>query len=173
MSRKILTLLALLVGITTSAWAQASQAFQWNASVVITPSLNCTVTQHLTFGSHFSTEGAVRSTGSNYAELMCTTDPGNHVSASLVLPSTLTRAGGGGSVPITYEARSLRLADNASSEQNVNPSTGTPSFLSGTGIIAVSLGRDFGGGDQSVVVNLTGAPAGSYSGVITITLSVL
>lgn len=173
MFRRITTLLALLVGITTSAWAQSPQSFQWNASISITPFLSCTVTQHLAFGSHFASEGSIRSTGSNYAELMCTTDPGNALSASLVLPSTLTRAGGGGSVPITYEARSLRLADNAGSEQNVNPSTGTPSFISGSGIIAVSLGRDFGGGDQSVAINLTGSPAGSYSGVITITLSVL
>jgi hypothetical protein len=175
MLRKLFTLLTALVAFAmTPLWAQSPQSFDWTASVTITPFLSWTVTSNLAYGAHFATEGSLRSGMSNHAELACTTDPGNSFSASFVLPSTLARVGGGGSVPITYEAESARLYDGGANELVFNPSTGTTGFISASGILNLQLGHGLRSGSQdAVVVNLAGAPSGSYSGVITVTLSIL
>jgi len=169
------TLLPALVALlfATTLQAQSPQSFQWSASVTITPSLNCSVTRNLDYGTHFATEGNLLSSASNYAELMCTTDPGNAFNVSFVLPSSLTRVGGGGSVPISYGVFSARLFDGAASESQFDPSTGITGYVSGSGTLALSLGRDVRGDtDDAVTVHLAGAPTGSYSGFITVTLAI-
>ena len=51
MLKKLLTLLTVFVGITTSAWAQSSSSTSNPIALVITPFLSCSPTRGIDFGT--------------------------------------------------------------------------------------------------------------------------
>lgn len=165
--------------LTTPVQAQActgtsvSQDCTWNASVTVMATLSCSVTQHFSFGSWPSSIGTVSANETNSGRLLCTTDPGNRVNVSFLLPSTLSD-GLGHTVPITFGNESARLYDangSAGVVTGFDPALGFTGFQSNSGFITLALGEN--GPNQpaaEVAVNLTGAAAGTYTGQIVATI---
>jgi hypothetical protein len=174
--RTLLAVLALLFGavMTTELRAQSPQSVDLNASVTIDPFISCTANRHLEFGPHFAREGVIASSGSNYAALTCSTDPGNVLNISFAAPSSLTHQSNGSSVPITYGGRSGRIkASNGTGDQRFAPAGGLAGYTSSTDQFTISLGEVVGTDlAEKVTVDLTGRPRGTYSGVITVTIAV-
>ena len=154
-----------LVGQTTSRSADAS------ATVVISPVLTLVKTVDLDFGSHFNSEGIV--SNSTPARWEGTTDIGNHISASFVLPSTLARVGNGDAVPISFGNESALIGQGVSSAF-FNPNTGVGDFgpVASPGSFFVQLGIGSSASNRAAV-DLTGRRTGTYVGVVTLTIVVL
>lgn len=153
----------------------ASQSLSRDATAtveILARSLTLEKTRDLTFGSHYASEGAIRSGQANHARWDGTTEAGAPISIAFSLPPELTRDGGGDAVPITFGSLSAR-ADNGLSAP-FNPSGGVYSFNAASdGHFFVFLGAAEGSDDDVVIVTLTGHQAGTYSGTITLTVTVL
>lgn len=178
---RIITLLAALVLLfgTTELRAQGcsgtsvSQDCTWTAQVTVQATLSCSVVRSFAFGSWPSSIGSVGSNENNHGRLRCTTDPGNSVNISFTLASSLTN--GAFSVPVTYGDESARAYDcdgSCGPVRTFNPATGTIGFPISSGVLVLALGEN--GANQQfseVSVNLSGAAAGTYQGVIVATIA--
>jgi hypothetical protein len=180
--KRLITLLAALVlsfG-TREARAQActgsgvSQDCTWNATVTVMATLSCAVTQHFTFGSWPSSAGSVSGNETNTGRLRCTTDPGNSVQVSFTLPASLSD-GLGHAVPINFGNESARAYDadgSAGLPRVFNPALGTTAFPVSSGVLTLTVGENGPNSPAAEVsVNLTGAAAGTYTGVIVATIA--
>src|SRR3989441_2913809 len=88
-TRSILTMLALVVGITTSAWAQTTGSASRQMTLVVTPFLSVVGVRDIDFGTHTRAQGPLFTSASNYAEWNVDTDPNNSVNISFTLPSAM------------------------------------------------------------------------------------
>src|SRR3989442_12010408 len=105
MIRKLLSLLALFVCITTTVWAQTSSSASRQMALVVTPFLSCTGVKDIDFGTHTRAQGPLFTSATNYGEWDCDTDPGNSVNITFTLPSQMTNPQATGlPVPLTYGA---------------------------------------------------------------------
>jgi len=166
------TVLLLLIAAVPLVGQASSRSADASASVTITPVLTLTKTVDLSFGSHFALDGIVASTAP--ARWEGSSDVGSHLSASFVLPSTLARVGNGDpGVPISFGNESALFGTTGTS-LFFNPNTGLADFgpvaSSGTYFVELGLGS---AASQAASVNLTGHRPGTYSGVITLTITVL
>jgi hypothetical protein len=182
MKRTFLTgalLLCALIFTTTPAQAQAcsgtsvSASCTWTASITVQAVLSCSVLQHFAFGSHPSSVGTVAGVETNTGRIRCQTNPGSALNVSFTLPTVLTN--GPFSVPISFGTESARLyaADGSSGPVTAfNPATGFTGFqVSADGVAVLALGENGPNNEAAeVVVNIAGAAAGTYSGVIVATI---
>jgi hypothetical protein len=169
---RLIIMAALLFIATNPLVAQTSRSADASATVVITPVLTLTKTVDLNFGSHFNSEGIVSSSAP--ARWDGTTDIGNHISASFVLPSTLARIGNGDTgVPISFGTESAQAIHSATS-MSFNPATGLADFgpIPAPGSFNIQLGTGSVASNRAAV-DLTGHRPGTYQGIITLTVTVL
>src|SRR5438094_2177252 len=89
MLKKLLSLLALLACITTSAWAQNSSSTSNQLALVITPFLSCSPTHGIDFGTARKIDGPLFTSATNYAQWDCDTDQGNSINFTFSLPATM------------------------------------------------------------------------------------
>ncbi len=167
------TLLFLAAVFTVPLAAQTSRSADATATVTIPTTLTLVNVRGLDFGSHFASEGSVSSI--NGADWTGTTETGNRLAFSFTtLPSSLHRAGGDGvdgPVAISYGTSSARVT-SAVPNINFNPATGLSSYTATSSSFELDLGAGSNPSDK-VSVNLTGHSPGTYSGVITLTVTVL
>ncbi len=174
--RKILTLLALFVGITTTAWAQNSGAASRQMSLVITPFISVTGVRDIDFGTQRRTDGPLYTSATNYAEWTVDTDPMNSINLTFTLPSAMVNPQATGlPVPLTYGLTAGFIDQNAS---QFDPRTGLGNDVVPTGHAVVRLGWPrFGGGDLNELVradisNASTQGGGHYSAVVTLNVVV-
>jgi hypothetical protein len=152
--------------------AQLSRSADATASVSIPASLTLMNSVGLDFGTHFASEGVI--IASAPAQWFGTTDPGNNLSFSFVLPASLAKVGGGGNgpVPITFGSTSAAAFTTDRPDATFNPAAGFSGYTVGSdGTYGLYLGATAGSGRVSV--DLTGRSPGNYQGVITLTVTVL
>jgi hypothetical protein len=150
---------------------QTTTSADATATVVIAErSLSLTKTLDMDFGTHFASAGVITTSASNYARWDGQTDPGLLcLTIGFSTPTQLTRVGGDDFVPISYGTTSAALEEGA-----FNPATGYDvcGASLGTGSFVVTLGLATGSESDLVSVDLTGKPAGTYAGTITLTVTV-
>lgn len=169
---RLITMVALLfIAATPLVVAQASRSADASATVVITPVLTLVKTVDLDFGSHFNSEGIVASSAP--ARWEGTTDQGNHLSVSFLLPTSLQRVGNGDAVPISFGNESAQAIHSLSSSP-FNPTTGVADFgpIPAPGTFSIQLGTGSAASNRAAV-DLTGRRPGTYVGVVTLTVTVL
>ncbi len=155
--------------------AAAAQSGADDAAVsieVLAGSLNVTRTQDLVFGQH-STGATVRSSdvGTSAQWTVDITAFGEY-SYVFTLPGTLD--GPGGSVPVSFGPQSAIVADPTGMGPLFDPNTPFSLVAPVTGTWIVDLGSDLlNDGLGDVTVNLSGAAAGTYTGVVTLTVAAL
>jgi hypothetical protein len=171
MQRVILLFLAAVF--TAPLTAQTSRSADAAATVTIPTTLTLVNVRGLDFGSHFATEGSVAATTG--ADWTGTTETGNRLSFTFTaLPTSLHRAGGDGAdgpVVITYGTSSARIT-SAVPNINFSPATGLPSYTATSSTFELDLGAGSNPSDK-VRVDLGGHSPGTYSGTITLTVTVL
>ena len=171
MLKKLLSLLVLSV-IATSAWAQTSQSASRSLSLTIVPFLTVTGTRDISFGTARRIDGPLFSSATNYAEWTVDTDPGNSVSISFTLPTQMIN-GAATSFPValTYGAASAYIDQNAS---QFSPATGLGNDIVPNGHAVLRLGfpQHGTGTDELVKADISNAKSGSYTAVVTATVSV-
>jgi hypothetical protein len=158
---------------TANAQTQNSDA---TASVVIAANLTVTNTRGMDFGTVFASAGIVRTTNATSAQWSGLVDPGNQVNATFAIPSSLVRAGGGGSAPFSCNTISgaMIFGSTDGGQREFNPYVGSGPYLVSPGNdFYVALGNENSVPDYGCKVDVTGRPAGSYTGIITLTLTVL
>ena len=171
-SKTFLPLLALLVAVTTTAQAQSSQTVSRSMALTIQPFITCTGTKDIDFGNHRATDGFLQTSATNYAEVVCSTDPGNMLSISFGLPSQMVNDQATSfPLPIGYGSLSAYVSDNSTS---FDPRNGLGGDITSSGNITVRLGwpRFGGSGDELVTVNVANARRGSYHAELTVTVAV-
>src|SRR6266404_6360372 len=90
MLRKIFSLAFLaLVFCTTLADAQSSSSTSNPIVLTITPSLSCTPSRGIDFGTARRVDGPLFTSATNYAEWSCSTDQGNSLNFTFSLPASL------------------------------------------------------------------------------------
>ena len=170
--RSILIALVLLVLAPMVLRAQTSpQVVDIEASVTVTPYLLCTLVTDLALGGHFATEGVVSSSATNFAQVDCDTDKNAAIDVSFAFPTQLDDPVDSGWVAIVYGATAARIFD-ATTDQRFSVGSGITGFpvnATGSGF-SITLGE--GTGTDAVSVDLTGLPAATYSGIITVTVAV-
>lgn len=172
MIRKIFTLLALLVGVSTGAWAQTTQSVSRAMALTITPFLNCVGTKDIDYGPHRVSDGTIFTSATNYAEVQCTTDRDNSLNITFGLPSVMTNAAATGfPIPITYGNLSAFASDNST---QFDPAVGLGSDITPSGSVGIRLGwpRQGIGPSELVAVNVTTAKRGTYAAVVVFNVSV-
>jgi len=168
--RRIIAFLFLLAA---PLWSQTSQSIDASETVVVAPMLTLSKSQDITWGTHFAQEGDVFSSTTNYAAWLGQTDVGNHLSVVVSAPLALNKQGGTGSVPVSYGATSAEITNDIIVNR-FNPATGIPNFgpVGSPGTFTITLGKGATAADQ-VTVHLSNAQRGTYSGLITLTVTVL
>jgi len=173
MLRKILPLLALLVCITTSAWAQNSSSTGNQLALVITPFLSCTPTRGIDFGTARRIDGPLFTSATNYAEWSCSTDQGNSINFTFGLPATMVNAQATSfPVQLSYGTTSAFVDANG---VRFNPSTGLANDIVSNpgGAVTVRLGQPASGGAADLIrADLSTAKAGSYQATVTLNVTV-
>lgn len=155
---------------------QGSQSADARAQVVIQPAFSLHNFTGLDFGTHFASDGKVANqsiaTWSLHIEPIA--EPVD-VSFAFTPEPKLTRDGGVDFVTILYGATSGLLSGGAGGFQQFNPATGFTTTLNVAtqGDFEVNLGSHQAGVDDFVTVDLTGKAAGTYTGIITLTVTVL
>jgi hypothetical protein len=174
MLKNLLTLLALFVGIATSAFAQTSSSTTRALSMTIVPFLSCVGTRDIDYGTVRRIDGPQFTSATNYAEWTCDTDPSNSINITFTLPAALVNPQATGlPVPLTYGALAGFIDQNAS---QFNPSTGLAGDIVPTGHAVVRLGwpRNNTGQDELVradVSNASSIGGGHYSAIVTLNVT--
>lgn len=170
-------ILAVIVAFATFAAPIAAQtrSADASASVSITANLTWFKALDLDFGTHFASEGIVRTTGVQMAKWGGQTDFGERLAFHVTLPAVLSRVGGGSStVPFACGANSAYFANSVLNIRFDPNGPGISDFIvQGVGDIYLELGRTTGDTDSDCTVNLTGRQSGTYTGTITSTVTIL
>lgn len=167
--------------LASPAAAQSSDAATAPASVtVVSPAVNVVwFGGTLAFGSHFASEGFIQNT-SAASWGVTVDDPTISVDYVLTqLPASLSD-GAGNTVPLTYGIHSLSaICPNSLGADQVfsaDPAVGFSNCLPVGSSANVFIGLDSGGafsdGSEFVEVDLTGAPAGTYTGTLELTATI-
>jgi len=172
--RRIFSLaFALVVGFSTAARAQSpTSSTTRQLALTIQPFLSCAGTKDIDFGPHRTTDGTIFTSATNYAEVTCTTDPGNSLNVSFGLPTSMINDQATSfPLPITYGTSAGYVSDNSS---QFNPASGIAGDITNTGNITVRLGwpRTASGPDELVAVNVSTAKRGTYHATVTFTVAV-
>jgi hypothetical protein len=173
MLKKLLTLLALFVGITTSAWAQTSRSVSAPMSLTITPFLSCVNDGGISYGTVTRSAGTVSTSSSNFAQFTCDADPGASLNFTFTLPASMTNpAAAGLPVPLTFGATSAFVNCNGTV---FNPNTGLANDICPSGHLVVQLGVPKGNGASDLVTanvqNASPLGGGAYSAVIVLNVT--
>jgi len=166
-----LSWLSLLAVAVTPLAGQTSRSANAPATVTVVPVLTLTNDVGFDFGSHFSSDGTVPSSATNFASWSGTTNPGNSLSLSFLVPSALAKSGSP-SVPFACGTSSAIVQGTATTSA-FDPNVGLPNTgsVGGAGTFSVQLGK--GSGPQACTVNLSGSATGTYTGTVTLTVTVL
>ena len=166
-------LMALIcIGVSAAA-AQTTSAASADATLtVVSTPVAVSPFSDLLFGTHFASDGLVAD--QQAAEFEIGGPPGAVISLEFtMLPSALVD-GGGHSVALSYGTTSLTVTcdDGAGNVVPLSGSPGTAVCLmpsSGSALLQLGNGADV---DGYVHVDLTGAPDGTYTGVIELTATI-
>lgn len=166
------TLLTAPTGPTSAQ--SATDAASINASVVVTSGITVTPVADLDFGTHFASEGSVIE--QTAGEWTIDGTQGTTVDLSFTqLPTTLGD-GSGNTVPISYGTESFQWGTcNDATFYSGPPSGGATGCAIPTGgSLPVQLGDPSSPTltSRQVTIDLTGAPAGTYTGTIELTATV-
>lgn len=126
----------------------------------------------MTFAPAFASAGIVNS--ATPATWSGATDVGNGYTVAFTLPSVLNRAGGG-TIPFACPNPSAKISGfNGGPDLLVNPNitTTVSSVQNTTGTFSITLSHNMGISNPCTV-NLTGALPGTYTGTVTLTITVL
>lgn len=167
----------LCVLLATNVAVAQTQSSDATASVVIAANLALTNTRGISFGTVFSSAGIVRTTNANSAEWDGDIDPGNRISLSFVLPSGLSRVGGGGNGSVPFSCNTISggfVFGGDQGDLEFNPYTGVSSYNVGaSNDFRVALGRENSVPNYGCQIDVSGRTAGTYQGTITLTVTVL
>jgi len=153
-----------------SALAQ-SDSDDATASINVVATVAVTATGNLDFGTWPTGARVASSDVPARAAWSVALDASHDVQLSMVLPPWLTGTGGVNRVPLTYGLRSGRYA--GTTNMLFDPATGT-TITAADANFEVILGEDFNAdGTGDVLADLTSAVADSYSGVITLTVTIM
>jgi hypothetical protein len=151
--------------------AQTSDAATASAFVVVlAEGISVTTVSDLLFGEHFPSSGIVANENPAVWNVVTDNAPAIVDITVTQLPATLSSATGN-EVPLTYGSHSFAVACTEGFVQ-ADPSVGVLDCeLAGATPGNVALGNQFGifPGDESVEVDLTGAPAGTYTATLEVT----
>jgi hypothetical protein len=111
---------------------------------------------------------STKTAGATAGKITCTAAAGDKVDVSFSANPTMTSPAGG-SIPITYGPTSLKVGTGSF---GVDPVLGKTGYLVTASPFDVQLGY-FGTGvtGDEITANLTGKPAGLYTGTITATIT--
>jgi hypothetical protein len=174
MLRKTLSLLALLVAVTTNAWAQSSTSTSNSIVLVITPFLSCSATRGMDFGTARKIDGPLFSSSTNYLRWDCSTDQGNSLNFTFTLPATMINpAATGLPVNLSYGSSSAFVDANG---VRFNPSSGLANDIVANpgGAVVVTLGQPSASPVASDLIraDLSTARAGNYSATVVLNVTV-
>lgn len=170
--KRLTAVLAALGAVSVATLAAQTQSAGATASVTVASQLTLVKTQDMAFGSHFASDGTVLSGGSVQADWSGTTSPNPRpMDFSFVIPASLSD-GIGHNVPFSCGSISAVLSASPNPVTEFNPASGTSGYVMGSATsFTVSLGS-VATASQACAVNLSGAPAGAYSGTITLTVTI-
>jgi hypothetical protein len=172
----LVAVLALLFGAFAAPLTAQTQGADATASVVIAANLTVTNTRGMDFGTVFSSAGIVRTSNANSAEWDGDIDPGNSISVTFTLPSALLRQGGGGNGDVPFSCNTISggfLFGGDGGDREFNPYLGSGPYLVGGNDFRLALGRENSVPDYGCKLDVTGRSSGTYTGIITATVSVL
>lgn len=141
------------------------------ASITVAAALTLAKTQDMSFGTVTGVPNA-QTSDMVYAAWAGTLTNSSRYSLSFVVPSVLTRTGGGGSIMFACSPASAHLVDGAA-DRRFNPATGLADAGATSGSFTVDLGRFAGSPNDVCGVDLSSAVTGTYTGTITLTAVVL
>jgi hypothetical protein len=175
MQRSFIAAVALFCALIAPLAAQTTNS-DATVSVVIAANLTLTNTRAMNFGTVFSSAGIVRTTNLNSAEWDGDIDPGNSISVTFTLPSTLVRQGGGGNGDVPFSCNTISgalLFGGDGGDREFNPYVGSGPYAVGGNDFRLALGRENSVPDYGCKIDVTGRSSGTYTGIITAHVAVL
>lgn len=167
--KKLLAGIAVLSLVSSTIEAQSSLPI--NANITILSPVALSKVSDLMFGTVVGSVGVVTCSTCTPGRWAGQGAAGRTVNISFQLPSVLTRVGNSATVPISFGSESGLITPNIGTAARFNPGAGIMEYtLTGDGTFDVALGVSPGSAAQDITVNVSTAPPGVYTGVITLTL---
>lgn len=170
----VLAATMLLAPFLVSEAAAQSDAGTVNASVTVeTDAITVTGAQDLLFGTHFASEGAVIPEQAAAWQIDVSTSPTNVDLFFSILPTELLDEALLVGLPLIYGLDSF-AAQCAGIVVTADPAVGITNCDVEPGLGFAILGDDpsLGIGSESIMVDLTGAPAGTYMATVELTATI-